>query len=59
MSPARATEADLAFVHEGRAGCMPVHDVKPAGQRDTAGRELGVPGVTGGAAATAESAVVP
>jgi hypothetical protein len=35
------------------------HDVKPAGQRDTVGRELGVPGVTGGAAATAESAVVP
>ena len=41
------------------AGCMPVHDVKPAGQRDTAGRELGVSGVTGDAAATAESAVVP
>ena len=38
---------------------IPVHDVKPAGQRDTAGRELGVSGVTGDAAATAESAVVP
>ena len=33
--------------------------MKPAGQRDTAGRGLGVPGVTGGAAVTAEHAVVP